>query len=32
VRQTLIAKKSDAGTYRFDFVLQGENETAFLDI
>jgi protocatechuate 3,4-dioxygenase, alpha subunit len=32
VRRTLIAKKGDAGSYRFDFVLQGENETAFLDI
>jgi protocatechuate 3,4-dioxygenase, alpha subunit len=32
VRRTLIAQKGDAGVYRFDFVLQGENETTFLDI
>jgi len=32
VRQTLIAQKSGAGVYRFDFILQGHNETAFLDI
>jgi protocatechuate 3,4-dioxygenase, alpha subunit len=32
VRDTLIAQKGDAGVYRFDFVLQGENETAFLDL
>jgi protocatechuate 3,4-dioxygenase alpha subunit len=32
VRQTLIARKGDAGVYRFNFVLQGKNETAFLDI
>ena len=32
VRRTLIAKKGDAVSYRFDFVLQGENETAFLYI
>ena len=31
-RQTLIARKSGAAAYQFDFVLQGENETAFLDI
>ena len=31
-RATLIAHKADSGTYRFDFVLQGENETVFLDI
>lgn len=29
---TLIAKKTDAGTYRFDIRLQGEGETVFLDI
>jgi protocatechuate 3,4-dioxygenase alpha subunit len=32
VRGTLIARKADSGAYRFDFVLQGKNETAFLDI
>ena len=32
VRNTLIARKSESGAYRFDFVLQGKNETAFLDI
>jgi protocatechuate 3,4-dioxygenase, alpha subunit len=32
VRQTLIARKGDTGVYHFDFVLQGKNETAFLDI
>jgi protocatechuate 3,4-dioxygenase alpha subunit len=32
VRGTLIARKVDSGTYRFDFILQGKNETAFLDI
>ena len=32
IRQTLIAKKGGTGVYRFDFVLQGKNETAFLDI
>jgi protocatechuate 3,4-dioxygenase alpha subunit len=34
-RQTLLAQRSGAGgppTYRFDIVLQGENETVFLDI
>lgn len=30
--QTLIAKKTGEGKYRFDIVLQGENETVFLDI
>ncbi|SMO41702.1 protocatechuate 3,4-dioxygenase subunit alpha [Paracoccus laeviglucosivorans] len=29
---TLIAKKSGAGQYRFDIVLQGDNETVFFDI
>ena len=32
VRNTLIARKSKSGAYRFDFILQGKNETAFLDI
>jgi protocatechuate 3,4-dioxygenase, alpha subunit len=32
VRETLIARKGDAGAYRFDFILQGKDETAFLDI
>jgi protocatechuate 3,4-dioxygenase alpha subunit len=32
VRGTLIARKAAPGTYRFDFILQGKNETAFLDI
>ncbi len=30
--ETLIAKKTGDGQYRFDIVLQGENETVFLDI
>ncbi len=30
--QTLLAKKTAEGKYRFDIVLQGENETVFLDI
>ncbi len=29
---TLIAKKTAEGAYRFDIVLQGENETVFLDM
>ena len=32
VRNTLIARKSEDGAYRFDFILQGKNETAFLDL
>jgi protocatechuate 3,4-dioxygenase alpha subunit len=32
VRRTLIARKSEDGAYRFDIVLQGQDETAFLDI
>ncbi|HTZ37516.1 MAG TPA: protocatechuate 3,4-dioxygenase subunit alpha [Stellaceae bacterium] len=32
VRDTLIARKTGDGVYRFDFVLQGQNETAFLDL
>ena len=31
-RQTLIARRTAPGTYRFDIRLQGENETVFLDI
>ncbi len=29
---TLVAKKTGEGKYRFDIRLQGENETVFLDI
>lgn len=29
---TLIAKKTGAGEYRFDIILQGENETVFFDV
>jgi len=29
---TLIAKKTGDGTYRFDIRLQGEGETVFLDL
>lgn len=32
IRDTLVARKTAAGAYSFDFVLQGENETAFLDL
>ena len=35
VRGTLLAKRAESTeppVYRFDIVLQGENETAFLDI
>lgn len=32
VRNTLIARKGESGVYRFDFILQGKNETAFLDL
>jgi protocatechuate 3,4-dioxygenase, alpha subunit len=32
VRDTLIARRDAGGVYRFDFVLQGKNETAFLDL
>lgn len=32
IRDTLIARKAGDAAYRFDFVLQGENETAFLDL
>ena len=31
-RQTLIARRTAPGAYRFDIRLQGENETVFLDI
>jgi protocatechuate 3,4-dioxygenase alpha subunit len=31
-RGTLIAKRSDATTYRFDIVLQGDRETVFFDV
>jgi protocatechuate 3,4-dioxygenase alpha subunit len=31
-RQTLIARRTAPGTYRFDIRLQGEDETVFLDI
>ncbi|MDT1063976.1 protocatechuate 3,4-dioxygenase subunit alpha [Paracoccus sp. CPCC 101403] len=29
---TLIARKTGDGTYRFDIILQGENETVFFDM
>ncbi|HWB48493.1 MAG TPA: protocatechuate 3,4-dioxygenase subunit alpha [Stellaceae bacterium] len=32
VRKTLLARPEGAGIYRFDFVLQGNDETAFLDL
>lgn len=32
IRRTLIARRGDAGSYLFDFVLQGKDETAFLDL
>jgi protocatechuate 3,4-dioxygenase alpha subunit len=31
-RETLIARRGDDDTYRFDIILQGERETAFLDL
>jgi protocatechuate 3,4-dioxygenase alpha subunit len=31
-RQTLIARRTATGTYRFDIRLQGEGETVFLDV
>jgi protocatechuate 3,4-dioxygenase alpha subunit len=33
-RRTLLARPADGGTarYRFDIVLQGDNETVFLDV
>lgn len=31
-RQSLIARRGESGAYRFDIVLQGNGETAFLDI
>ena len=30
--ETLIAKKTGEGRYRFDIRLQGEKETVFLDL
>ncbi len=30
--KTLIARKTGEGAYRFDVVLQGENETVFFDL
>jgi protocatechuate 3,4-dioxygenase alpha subunit len=32
VRNTLIARRGGGGAYRFDIVLQGKDETAFLDL
>jgi protocatechuate 3,4-dioxygenase, alpha subunit len=32
VRKTLLARPDGAGVYRFDFILQGKDETAFLDL
>ena len=31
-RQSLIARRGEDGIYRFDIVLQGDGETAFLDL
>ena len=31
-RESLIARRDTSGVYRFDIVLQGDRETAFLDI
>lgn len=31
-RETLLARKTGDAAYRFDIVLQGENETVFLDV
>jgi protocatechuate 3,4-dioxygenase alpha subunit len=31
-RQSLIARHGEGGAYRFDIILQGAGETAFLDI
>jgi len=31
-RQSLIAQRTEDGAYRFDIILQGDGETAFLDI
>jgi protocatechuate 3,4-dioxygenase alpha subunit len=31
-RDTLIAKKVEAGLYRFDIHMQGDNETVFFDV
>jgi protocatechuate 3,4-dioxygenase alpha subunit len=32
VRRTLVAQKGEGSAYRFDFILQGKDETAFLDL
>jgi protocatechuate 3,4-dioxygenase, alpha subunit len=35
VRGTLLARREGSGSpalYRFDIIMQGENETAFLDL
>jgi len=32
VRGTLLARRTQPGLYHFDIVMQGENETAFLDL
>lgn len=32
VRHTLLARPAGSGRYHFDIVVQGDNETAFLDI
>jgi len=32
VRKTLIARRDEGGLYHFDFMLQGKDETAFLDL
>ena len=32
VRSTLCARRTQAGLYHFDIVMQGENETVFVDI
>ena len=31
-RRSLVARRGEGGAYRFDIVLQGEGETAFLDL
>ena len=31
-RQTLLAQRGSANQYRFDVVVQGQNETVFFDI
>jgi protocatechuate 3,4-dioxygenase alpha subunit len=32
VRNTLIARRDEGGVYHFNFILQGKDETAFLDL